>query len=827
MKEAKKRNPHIPLMALSWGMPAWVGGGKTLSQGGVDYHVQYILGAKRVHNLTIDWIGIWNEAPWTADYIILLRKGLDEAGLQHVKITAADGGTDVISAAAKSAPLAAAIDSFGIHTHVLSPDQDINNWNGRKMYWNTENDLVDGALPQWGPSMQSSLNWPLAFINNFLLGNGTATMLCPAFHGWSMNLGRHNHGPAFFNDPWSGFYQLGAPFFTQAQFTQFTEIGWRFIEGGSGRIGCRAGATANHAGMPICNLTFAALASPSGDEFSLVVVALANTSQTLRIALAGALATFAGTPLRQWSSTEHSYFKQQQNVTIPKGASLVLNIPAKSVLTISNRVSPVGWAGYEVPQRTRFPMPYQPAWEQQPIDAPCLGSNPIFGAFEVAEAGDGGARFCRQAVPMKPGGNAWTHRHNGWPITTLPSGSNHANVIVSVEAQMLPTQDSAAAVSVCGRVPIWSPAACPGRSGYMEFALGICLTVMAPGGVSSWPSLHQEHQELLNWRITEAQGEYHGCQNFKILATGSLPAGAKVEDWRTLALSFSDGTVDAAIDGATVAKGLSVVQPAGVAGFGTAWNIGHFKNLSVAANPKHKQQEHSFIFDVLPSIVTWNNYTGWAGFILDLSKDNLGNSFPTVKVSQLGRFKSVNNSRVHSLAIFRRDDGTQMGATLSVDMVACVTDMLGFCYSSFDEPVTLAHDDIYYIVSSEEDGGDSFVEMTKSATGADYSTYRDGDTLMTYRLPTGAGSAPMAAGRSLVVGKVLGETTEPGRPQWTEHTSGPDMDTSFGPVNMVLANSETIRMKTEDEVVSGGHTSATRSQWHELLSDEAGDTVTS
>lgn len=58
IKEAKKRNPLIPLMALSWGMPAWVGGGKTLSQGGADYHVNYLLGAKRVHNISFDWIGI-------------------------------------------------------------------------------------------------------------------------------------------------------------------------------------------------------------------------------------------------------------------------------------------------------------------------------------------------------------------------------------------------------------------------------------------------------------------------------------------------------------------------------------------------------------------------------------------------------------------------------------------------------------------------------------------------------------------------------------------------------------------------------------------------
>ena len=125
-----------------------------------------------------------------------------------MRIVAADGGTDVIAAAAQNATLLEAIGAFGIHAHVLSPNVHVNRWGGRVPYFNTENDLVDGALPQWGPTMQASLNWPLAFINNYLLANGTATMLCPAFHGWSMNLGRHNHGPVFFNDPWSGFYQV-------------------------------------------------------------------------------------------------------------------------------------------------------------------------------------------------------------------------------------------------------------------------------------------------------------------------------------------------------------------------------------------------------------------------------------------------------------------------------------------------------------------------------------------------------------------------------------------------------------------------------------------
>jgi hypothetical protein len=75
-------------------------------------------------------IGCWNEAPWSADYIVTLRHSLDKAGLNDVKITAADGSTTVIAAAAKNKTLADAIESFGIHTHVLAPDAEINRWNG-------------------------------------------------------------------------------------------------------------------------------------------------------------------------------------------------------------------------------------------------------------------------------------------------------------------------------------------------------------------------------------------------------------------------------------------------------------------------------------------------------------------------------------------------------------------------------------------------------------------------------------------------------------------------------------------------------------------------
>ena len=77
--------------------------------------------------------------------------------------------------------------------------------------------------------------------------------------------------------------------------------------------------------------------------------------------------------------------------------------------------------------------------------------------------------------------------------------------------------------------------------------------------------------------------------------------------------------------------------------------------------------------------------------------------------------------------------------------------------------------------------------MRLCVSGSD-GTYRDGDSFMTYQLPTQAGAAPMAAGHSLIPGKVSRASTSD---VWVENTGGPDgnydLDCSFGPVNMVLA----------------------------------------
>jgi hypothetical protein len=95
-----------------------------------------------------------------------------------------------------------------------------------------------------------------------------------------------------------------------------------------------------------------------------------------------------------------------------------------------------------------------------------------------------------------------------------------------------------------------------------------------------------------------------------------------------------------------------------------------------------------------------------------------------LRVAALGRFKLAGNTARHQLAVARASDGAWVvppSAGLSVDLSTCSADTLGFCYSApLPTASLLSPGDAYYVVASEATGGDTLIEMTLSATGADY-----------------------------------------------------------------------------------------------------------
>ena len=95
--EAKKRNPAIKTYGLPWCWPAFVGNGtgNPFFDGGATaaaYIAEWATAARDVYNVTVDYMGLWNEKAAPDSYVMALRAALDGAGLASTGIVAADQG---------------------------------------------------------------------------------------------------------------------------------------------------------------------------------------------------------------------------------------------------------------------------------------------------------------------------------------------------------------------------------------------------------------------------------------------------------------------------------------------------------------------------------------------------------------------------------------------------------------------------------------------------------------------------------------------------------------------------------------------------------------
>ena len=97
--------------------PAWIGEGKYYSQDMADYVVKFIQGAKRVHDLDIANVGIWNERPYDVNWIKLLRRTFDQDQLNGVHIVAAEeiNQWKIVGEMSHDDELRAAIYAVGVH----------------------------------------------------------------------------------------------------------------------------------------------------------------------------------------------------------------------------------------------------------------------------------------------------------------------------------------------------------------------------------------------------------------------------------------------------------------------------------------------------------------------------------------------------------------------------------------------------------------------------------------------------------------------------------------------------------------------------------------
>ena len=480
MKEAVRRNPGIRLGGLMWGAPGWLDGGRW-----TDDHVAYLvdwLDCAARHGLRIHDIGGSNEEyqqPPVGSFFVALKRAL-AARHPDVKVLATDEHAPpdywYQATRMRSDPAYAdAVDILGEH--------DVCVWRSLYEHCHVNDDALALDKPLWN-SEQSSQDvvagaGPLAraMNRNYLDAKLTGNL------NWSAVAAFYDHtevggtGLIAAQWPWSGYFQVGPSVWVDAQTTQFTAPGWRYLDHAGGYL--PGGGS------------YVSLRSPSGRDYTTVVETVdATAPQTVRVAATGGLPS---RPLHVWSTDlgSREWFKDRG--TVRPGDTVT--VPPGHVVTVSTRTGHRGAAAPRASAPGQAALPYRPSFGSVPDGHAPPWFADVAGAFE---AGPGGT--LRQVITQKP--YLW-HSGGALPVTLTGDPSWWGDYEVTASAR------SDAPVELLGRVDKYNATLVSGDhlrvdpSGawrlYSVSGSG-AETTLASGSVSSGPS-HRLTLSFLGERV--------------------------------------------------------------------------------------------------------------------------------------------------------------------------------------------------------------------------------------------------------------------------------------------------------------------------------------
>ncbi|XP_033731048.1 galactocerebrosidase-like isoform X1 [Pecten maximus] len=405
MTEAKKRNPDILLYGLPWAFPGWIGGGSrdnpyTNVTRTADYVTRWLLGAKKFYNLTIDYVGIWNEKPYDVTYIKTLRKNLDTNQLGHVKIVAADGGWDIASHIGADQELDAAIDYIGAHYPGTTTTKAA--LTTGKQLWSSEdystfNDNTGGGC------------WARILNQNFVNGNMTSTISWNLIASYYDALPFPSCGLMTADSPWSGHYDVASPIWMTAHTTQFTAPGWKYLPHGSG-VGKLA-----HGG------SYVSLVSPNQKDLTIILETMSHDHslcirpalpaynvipQNVSLQLSGDLAKIQ--QLNVWYS-KLAFGKNKTSVLFKKlsplkvqDGKITLSVGLDEVYTLTSLTLGNKGSYPDPPASKPFPDTYVEDFEGYPLHAEPMDFTQQTGSYEVVSGSHSHGNVLRQVVLQTP-----------------------------------------------------------------------------------------------------------------------------------------------------------------------------------------------------------------------------------------------------------------------------------------------------------------------------------------------------------------------------------------------------------------------------------------
>jgi galactosylceramidase len=436
MKEAKKRKPDIKLYGLPWGWPGWLDPSASPDQKAQDafadpevtanYTMAWLLGAKREHGLTIDYVGQWNERDAPAPYNEALKKAIENSELAGVttplvRLPHYPGTTD-------------------------KPDDQ-----GCTQYdWNT----TDGSrwVDEEGSIYDGRSARCLARCVNRQYVSGCKT----AIFQWHLVSSFYDYlpwsrcGVAVANEPWSGAFEITAPTWALAHTSQFAPVGWRYAAHGSGV------QMLNGGGSMVTRI------SPDGKDFSMVIEKMnsansacargsnptsASSEEELEIAFAGSfLKAVQGRALQVWysnltSGSEESVnppteqlFLRKEALKVGADGTVKLKVLPDEIYTLTTLTT--GGKGIKAsPPSSKFPVPFKQSFDDEKVSAPPKIWYDQMGAWEIQDTpyGDDHGRVMRQVVPVWPA--CWGYSCAG-PTTYFGPQGLGFNIEVSMDVRL-------------------------------------------------------------------------------------------------------------------------------------------------------------------------------------------------------------------------------------------------------------------------------------------------------------------------------------------------------------------------------------------------------
>ena len=786
MAEAKRRNPKVTTYGLSWAAPGWINNGSQwdvfagrpscpspaqcayFSADNIKYQTNWVIGAYRAYNITIDYLGIWNERPWgTPAYVKALRASLDAAGFHATQIVGSDGGVggDEIAAMKADPVFSAAVPILGAH-YPCDRTAPASMWElpgVAKIYWSSEDN--SGISGNW----KGGGCWGRSLLQNFVKVNATSTIswstIWAAYEPW-MYLGS-GLGPSAW-EPWSGNYSVYMTVWTSAHVGQFSEPGWYYVGGeGSGLLpggGSYTAMVPSAAKSSNSSQTAASgrrtVVQASGTDITLIIEKLegaclrcqvpSTTSETVSFKLAPVYAHV--TSLACWVSNSSTQFVRVTDVPVHAGI-ISIHVARDTMMTLTTTtgqhkgIAPGSLTAHYEP----FPFPYESNFEAGEVHKPAKYFADNEGSFEILPSLTGDGNDLAQTTPLYP----MLGYGDVDPISSF-GAADWSNYGIAATVQIVAPRPDYAKGDPFLVDPDLStgllrkPASTFPPAGWNGFAKcqttncsvaagaygGVCtrllvrytgICFLVGSGLADHPEATAGYHR--GWTVVVADGGDCRSWNWKTIGSGALTAGFDLTTFHNLSLTTVGRSVSASLDGdqlftATIEAPV-LLPPAGLASIRTGYHYARFKRVAVflpeSVRPsswpsvlfdKHLlSPPHAYPGGGSMSPVERADITGLVGCAFTLEK--------SVRVAALGRFASGSNaSNAHTLYLMHASSRAAI-VNVTLNLAEAAPDLNGYAWTHLTTPVELDVGGRYYLLSSEAEGGDSFFDgtMVQSSPG--------------------------------------------------------------------------------------------------------------